>query len=559
MSWQRHLMKVIAACLVTFAMLVAGGFVASASSAQPAAGVDARVVVLLLDTSGSMTDEDIASAREASREFVMALPADVQVGLITFAEVPKLVVKPTTDSSEIARALSRLRQGANTSLYDALELGVSTLQEVSTSGDRRLVVLSDGEDTNSAVTLDRARRLLVDSKVAADFVAYRYGSTDTDAMKRLAAASGGRVLKAESTSQLADAFTTIARAKPNDGVAPDNRPAWLSWLAGAVTSIELWVVLVLTFGAVLVLGLAVMLGAGKSEDTGAQVLKQIDRYGPRRVPSGPHRPNENPFARNAVTWTEDILRSRGWEEKLAERLDLASIKMKPAEWTLMRVFAAVVATAVLTVVGLNFFISAAVGALLGSAGGYAVVQFRISKRRKAFGEQLPDVLQLVAGSLQSGFSLAQALDSVVREGTEPAATEISRALAESRLGVELEDGLEHVASRMASDDLRWVIMAIRIQREVGGNLAEVLLTTVATMRERVRLRGQVRALSAEGRLSAYILLGLPVVLAALLFTWKPDYMRPLYTTGIGIVLLGASVIGMIVGSFWMSRLVKVEV
>jgi len=141
-------------------------------------------------------------------------------------------------------------------------------------------------------------------------------------------------------------------------------------------------------------------------------------------------------------------------------------------------------------------------------GGY--VRIKGQRRGNRFAENLPDVLQLMAGSLRSGFSLPQAVDNAARDGEQPMAAELSRALAESRLGVDLEDALEGVAERMDSKDLSWTIMAIRISKEVGGNLAEVLLSTGETMRERARIQRQVKVLSAEGRLSAYVLLGLPI-------------------------------------------------
>ena len=115
----------------------------------------------------------------------------------------------------------------------------------------------------------------------------------------------------------------------------------------------------------------------------------------------------------------------------------------------------------------------------------------------------------MSGSLSAGLSLAQSVDTIVREGAEPIASEFRRVVIESRLGVTLEDSLEGVAERMQSRDFEWVVMAIRIQREVGGNLAELLLTVAATLREREYLRRHVHALSAEGRLSCYVLGGLP--------------------------------------------------
>ena len=152
---------------------------------------------------------------------------------------------------------------------------------------------------------------------------------------------------------------------------------------------------------------------------------------------------------------------------------------------------------------------AVLGLLLGVIGPWIYLKFRHSRRLNKFNGQLAETLGLMAGGLQAGLSLPQAVDSVVREGSEPMAGELRRALVEQRLGVDITDALDGVGQRMDSEDFDWIVMAIRIQREVGGNLAEILHTVADTLREREYLRRQVKALSAEGRLSGYILAGLP--------------------------------------------------
>ena len=146
----------------------------------------------------------------------------------------------------------------------------------------------------------------------------------------------------------------------------------------------------------------------------------------------------------------------------------------------------------------------------------------------------------MSGSLSAGLSLAQSVDTVVREGTEPIAGEFRRVLVETRLGVALEDALEGVAERFESKDFDWVVMAIRIQREVGGNLAELLDTVAATMREREYLRRQVAALAAEGKLSAYVLGGLPPLFMVYLLLTNRDYVMPMFTEPLGWVMLGGA-------------------
>jgi tight adherence protein B len=196
--------------------------------------------------------------------------------------------------------------------------------------------------------------------------------------------------------------------------------------------------------------------------------------------------------------------------------------------------------------------------LVGACIPWVYLGFSAARRVKAFNAQLADALQLIAGGLTAGLSFAQSMDTIVREGTEPMAGEFRRALVEARLGVGIEDALDTVAGRMGSKDFEWVVMAVRIQREVGGNLAELMLTVSATLREREYLRRQVRALSAEGRMSAWILCLMPPLFLVYLKVTSPQTLTPLFHTGSGVLLLIAAAVLMAVGSFWMSKVVKVE-
>ena len=247
------------------------------------------------------------------------------------------------------------------------------------------------------------------------------------------------------------------------------------------------------------------------------------------------------------------------QERLAERLDLAGIARKPAEWALLGGCLGIAVAAALSLVTSYVLAGVLAGRVISWLVMRLALSMRIVRRRASFGDQLPDVLQLIASALRSGFSLPQALDAVVREDAQPVAGEFSRALAEVRLGGDLETGLEAVANRMDSDDLRWTVVAIHVQQGVGGNLAEVLLTIAGTIRERAFLRRHVRALSAEGRLSAYIIVALPVLVGTWLFVSSAQYMRPLYTTHLGELMLAAAIGLVVVGAFWMRKMIKVEI
>jgi tight adherence protein B len=477
----------------------------------------------------------------------------VEAGLLTFDSKPRLLVPPTTDRTRLLGAVDGVRSGGNTALFDGVRSAVDAMTAAGLGPDsqRRLVLLSDGEDTASTSSLSAARDLLKTAKIPADVVAFRYGTADSSGLQALAGASGGRLLTADNAAQLAAAFASLATTASPSGTGtgePDGSATvtW-SWL--------LVLVLAITFSALLLAGYLLIGGLKRDEDN-KRLVDQIRRYGPQDGSSA-EAEEEGALANTAVAWTGRLLGGRA--KSVAQRLDRAGMKLGPAEWTLLRLCVCAGLAAALTMLTGNAVVGILIGVVAGWLGTLAYVSFRTSRRQAAFSEQLPDVLQLVAGSLKSGFSLAQAIDSVVREGSQPAAGELSRALAETRIGAELEDALEHVASRMNSRDLSWVVMAVRIQRDVGGNLAEVLLNTVGTMRERAQSRRQVRALSAEGRLSAYILVALPILVGGWLLWSRGEYMRPLFTTAVGIVMLVGAGVLVVLGSLWMRKLVRVEV
>jgi tight adherence protein B len=187
------------------------------------------------------------------------------------------------------------------------------------------------------------------------------------------------------------------------------------------------------------------------------------------------------------------------------------------------------------------------------------LKFAAKRRAGKFENQLPDVLTLIASSLSTGFSLLQALDAVARDASEPSAKEFSRALAETRIGADIEDSLEHLADRMDSTNMRWTGMAISIQRQVGGNLAETMRNTAATLRDREALKRHVKGLSAEGRLSAYILIALPIGIFLYMLGVNRAYVELLWTTTIGIGMLGGGLVSLVIGVFWMRKVVDVEV
>jgi tight adherence protein B len=321
--------------------------------------------------------------------------------------------------------------------------------------------------------------------------------------------------------------------------------------------VELWVGL----GAMFV-GVAVLLALAFDAGGESSVQRRMSIYtltGRSRAPAERQRLSRARVAKSAVDFAGRVVARRDPQERLARALDAAGLPLKPPEWALLHAGIAVATGLLLLAVTEGSPLPTLAGIVIGAVVPWAFLVIRQSRRRTAFYEQLPDTLQLVAGSLSAGYSMPQAVDTVVREGNQPIAGELYRALAETRLGVPLEDALDTVADRMRSRDFHWVVMAVRIQRDVGGNLAEVLGTVAATLRERERLRRQVRVLSAEGRLSALVISLLPVVFIVVAVIARPTYLKPLYTTAFGgLMLITASVL-FVAGIFWLRRVTRVEV
>lgn len=241
---------------------------------------------------------------------------------------------------------------------------------------------------------------------------------------------------------------------------------------------------------------------------------------------------------------------------LGHVLDRAGVRRDPAEFVILVVGFAITAFAPGYLIAgpfLGLLFATVTVALIA-----VVVVLRSEARKRAFADDLDDIVTLLATNVRAGHSLLQALDTVAQEVEDPAKTEIARAVNQVRLGRDLSEAVEETAERMDSDDFRWVAQAIAIHRKVGGNLGHVLDTIGVTIRERGRIRRQVRALSAEGRLSAWVLLGLPIVAALALMVLNPTYLAPLVTTATGVLLVGTAVILMGVGGVWLKKVVEVK-
>ncbi len=567
-----------------------------------------RTAVITFDASNSMRGERFTQAKAAAQAYLDAVPEDVLVGLVAFADEVETLQEPTPDHDRLREAIDDLELSPKTRLYDGV---VEALETAGSDGQRRLLVLSDGKDT-SKTAIGEVTEVVRESGVNTDVVALEQSARARKALEKLATAGDGSLLTADEPDALVELFSEEAADLANqllvevtvpDGLAgtegtlavsieadgdtysdsafvtlqqasaPESgaeQPATPQAASAPRFSISRDLMLVgmggIALGGLLVLAMA--LGVFKRrpkttlEDRVAAYTKTGDPRAAFQV--GAATPTSAGSSKgltdSAVGVAEKALSSsKGLESTLGSRLDAAGLSLKPAEWLLLHAGSAVGGSVVgFLFTGGNPFITA-VAFAAGVVVPWLYLGLKKGRRLKAFDSHLPDTLQLMSGSLSAGLSLTQSVDTVVREGSQPIAGEFRRALIEARLGVQIEDALDSVAIRMDSEDFTWIVMAIRIQREVGGNLADLLLKVASTMREREYLRRQVKSLSAEGRLSAIIIGGLPPAFVLYLSVVNPTYLKPLLADVRGWMMIGIMCALMSVGGFWMSRVVKVKV
>jgi tight adherence protein B len=561
-----------------------------------------RTAILAFDNSKSMGDQ-LSVAKTAAQEFLKNLPADVQVGLVTFGRTATPDVSPTTDHAAVLSKINALGidSTSGTALYDGVSLA---LEMAGTEGARTVLTLTDGNNKRSTHTLPDVIAEVKASGASLDAVYIGDQPTAPAGLVTLVNSAGGSVVDPDPT-ELASVFVDAARAITSQVQIMVPVPARLAGKSADITVTAMAgglpisdtatndfpklavrperfgpqavkpstplisdSLLPLALGALFV-GLLIILaiaftGGDVSDRKQGRVRRRLSLYTLTGRPTARREETttalgNSQVARSAVELAGRVVQRRDFEGELSRRLESAGVPLRAAEWMLIHIGVALGLSFLLLLVSGGAILPTVVGLVLGLTAPWLYLSFKESRRTSAFLGQLPDTLQLVAGSLSAGYSMAQAIDTVVREGQQPITGEFNRALIEARLGVQIEDALDGVATRMQSKDFAWVVMAVRIQREVGGNLAELLTTVAGTLRERERLRRQVRVLSAEGRLSAWILGILPPGFALYLLLVRPDYLRPLVTDPLGWLMLSIGVLLLVVGAAWMTKAVKVEV
>lgn len=561
-------------------------------------------VVLVIDTSGSMQGEALEAAKAAAQSFVAQKRTEDFIALVTFSDEVRLVSNFTTSRGTVNSQIDALEASGETSLYDGI-IRATELFAASTDQIRKnIVVLSDGADTSSTATLESVVAAVQSAGVRMFGVALQSSEFDPGPLQQIVAAGDGLFLSTPDPRQLTSLYgqiqqelgntlvvrynsVTAAPGELNFGVqygALSTQTAFQSpgytvstTIPAAPTTTANLVMAepivvesslpidtnLIKIGATALIGLTtalfifILLGGNRAKES--LYVKRLSAYGRKeRQEVKKSFIQRIPLIGRFTRRADEEIKKRGISGAVNAALEQANIPLTAGEAIAAGLGIALilgVLTALFTFKLVNGAIVAAVAMLF----VFAAINFVGKREKKKFEKQLPDTLTLLSTSLRAGYSLLQAVEAVASEAPNPTAREFSRAITEARLGIPVTDALDAITERTQSEDWRWAAMAIEIQREVGGNLAEVLQTVADTMLARNRIKGEISALTAEGKISAYVLGSLPFAMGLFLWTTNREYLQPLLDETMGQLAIGAGLLLIAAGIFWLKKIITIEV
>ncbi|MBV8599137.1 MAG: type II secretion system F family protein [Actinobacteria bacterium] len=536
----------------------------------------AKAVVLAVDRSQSMRGNALVDAVAGARAFLDAKGAADRISLVAFGHTAKLV-------GSLPQAADTV---PGTALWDAVVLAAQRLAHDPAAG-RVIIVLTDGRDVSSVATFADAVAAAQRAKASVYPIGIAGPDFTPGPLQALARRTGGSYHEAASTSQLGAIYASIGRdlartwslgylttARPGDtlhltavvpgggigtdtvvvagGVSPLRTPpsllpasTWAApWMPYAVAGIV---------GALLLLACALVFSARKGSFLSGRLEPHLGR--PRSPGKARRRHGRERLRRRVVLLTERMLANVKQFRALQRLLERADLPLRAAELVYICAGAAFF-FGLLGTVAFGSPLMTLLFAALGGALPIAFVRHKARVRIKRFDNQLPDLLITISASLKAGHSFRHAIQAVVDEGAQPTAKEFGRVLSETQLGAPVDQALADMATRVGSKNLSFVMTAVTIQRQVGGSLAGLFDGVAETVRQRQHFARKVQGLTAMGRMSAYVLIGLPFFIALAVTLLNPTYMSPLYHTSTGHMLIVGMLAMIGLGSVVLKKMVS---
>jgi tight adherence protein B len=547
--------------------------------------------VLLIETSDSMRGGAIQAALGAARSFAQQRSAKQPLGVVEFDSLSRIALPLTTDPAAIGRVLAAAPPLARgTHIFNAVSVGLGMLARANVTAGA-IILLSDGAITGQlSEQASRQRKAQVISAALAQNVrVYAIGvhdnAFDSRSLQSLAADAGGTytevnsaglpsllrdlgtelsnqyVIRYRSPASLGSKVQVTARVAGQTGAAvarysaptippavPTGRTAKVHTSFWQTTRAAVLACIV----CALLIGLAAMALLTPRRSVSHRVGKFVSSAPEEKMKSWTGTLLERAFPDDG----RGIERSRRWA-KLVQEVELARIGMSVEQIVAMTALGTILLGWLLVVATASPL--AAVLALCVPVGVRIAIRVLVDRERRAFDEQLPDNLQVVAAAMRAGHTFVGALALVAEDAPEPSRRELRRVLADEQLGVALADALNDVTARMNSRDFEHVALVAALQRETGGNTAEVIDAVTETIRERLDLRRLVRTLTAQGRLAGWVVTALPVALLVFISIINPRYIHPLFHRTAGVIALGVAAVMLVSGFLIIRRIVDIKV
>ena len=540
-----------------------------------------KSVMLVFDRSQSMIGQAIRDASAAARQFVGSKPAQDRIAVVA---VGKKAVQLTSFSSNPAEADAALRtievdKVRGTALYDGILVATQALA-ADVNPTRVLILLTDGQEVSSDASLEQAIASAREAHVTVYPIGIESPSFRPAPLQRLAEKTGGRYVGASGTKDLKQIYAALAEelrrtwqlsyvtsARPGDrieieaaGVHAESIVPGASVVSKSEASklpeafYKVGPAAMATIVGFLGLVAALFL---LQAPVGSRLRRQINPHLGEQERKSARGPVQERFATasSVMKATERAFgHLRAWHA-LYRLLERANVPLRTVELVYIAVGAGLVSGLLFGVAGMSTLVT--FGAMIvGGSLPILFVAYKAKRRLAAIDDQLPDLLVTLAASLKAGHSFRQGIQAVVDEGQPPAADEFKRVLTETRLGRPMDDALADMATRIGSKNVTFVVTAVTIQRQVGGSLAGIFDMVADAVRNRQQFARKIRSLTAMGRASAYVLVGIPFFMLGALTLLNAEYMAPLYHTPTGTKLMIVGVVMIGIGSLMLRKIVS---
>jgi tight adherence protein B len=540
-----------------------------------------KSVMLLFDRSQSMIGQAIKDASAAARQFVGSKPARDRIALVAVGKKAVQLTDFATNPAETDAALRTIEvdKVRGTALYDGILVSTQALA-ADLNPTRVLILLTDGQEVSSDASLEQAIAAAREAHVAVYAIGIESPSFRPGPLQRLAEKTGGRYVGASGTKDLKAIYAALAEelrrtwqlsyvtsARPGDRIAVEAAGAHAESIVPGARVVskpegsklpdpffKIGPAAVATIVGLLGLVAALFLLRAPA---GSRLRRQINPHLGEQERKAARGPVEERFttASSLMRATEKAFgHLRAWHA-LHRLLERADIPLKTVELVYIAVGAGLLAGVLFAAAGMSTLVT--FGAMIIGGGLPIFIVWHKAKRRlAAIDDQLPDLLVTLAATLKAGHSFRQGIQAVVDEGQPPASKEFKRVLTETRLGRPMDDALADMAARIGSKNVTFVVTAVTIQRQVGGSLAGIFDMVAEAVRNRQQFARKIRSLTAMGRASAYVLVGVPFFMLGTISLLSPEYMAPLYHTSTGNKLMILGCVMITIGSLMLKKIVS---